>query len=295
MSRFRSPVLAALFVTFLWSTSWVLIKIGLDDLPPLTFAGLRYTVAAAVLMTGALASRRTRTALAGLAPADWSRIALLGVVLYAVTQGAQFVGLSLLPAATLSLVLSFTPLLVTLTSGRMLAETARAGQWVGMALALAGAALYLAPGLGGASAAGLAVALVGLLANATSSLLGRSVNRDSGLGPLAVTAPSMAIGGLLTLGTGLAVEPPPQLDASAWAIVLWLAVVNTAFAFTLWNHTLRHLTATESATLNNTMLVQIALLAWLVLDETPTALEWAGIGLVAVGVYAVQRPARHPG
>ncbi|HKZ55913.1 MAG TPA: DMT family transporter [Anaerolineales bacterium] len=37
-----SAVFQALFVTFLWSTSWVLIKWGLDEIPPLIFAGLRY-------------------------------------------------------------------------------------------------------------------------------------------------------------------------------------------------------------------------------------------------------------
>jgi len=36
------PALQALFVTFLWSSSWVLIKFGLEEIPPLTFAGLRY-------------------------------------------------------------------------------------------------------------------------------------------------------------------------------------------------------------------------------------------------------------
>ena len=40
-----AAVLQALFVTFLWSTSWVLIKIGLDDITALTFAGLRYFLA----------------------------------------------------------------------------------------------------------------------------------------------------------------------------------------------------------------------------------------------------------
>jgi drug/metabolite transporter (DMT)-like permease len=38
-------VLQVLFVTFLWSTSWFLIKIGLEDIPALPFAGLRYTLA----------------------------------------------------------------------------------------------------------------------------------------------------------------------------------------------------------------------------------------------------------
>ncbi len=45
LSPHLRAALQALFVTFLWSTSWVLIKIGLDDIPALTFAGLRYTLA----------------------------------------------------------------------------------------------------------------------------------------------------------------------------------------------------------------------------------------------------------
>jgi len=42
----------ALLVTFLWSTSWVLIKYGLDEIPALTFAGLRYTAAFLILLPG---------------------------------------------------------------------------------------------------------------------------------------------------------------------------------------------------------------------------------------------------
>jgi len=45
MSERVTAVLQALFVTFLWSTSWVLIKIGLEQIPALTFAGLRYSLA----------------------------------------------------------------------------------------------------------------------------------------------------------------------------------------------------------------------------------------------------------
>ena len=48
MLKNRSPhvraVVQALFVTFFWSTSWVLIKFGLKDIPALPFAGLRYTL-----------------------------------------------------------------------------------------------------------------------------------------------------------------------------------------------------------------------------------------------------------
>ena len=49
MTGLRSPrlraILQALLVTTLWSTSWVLVKIGLEDIPAVTFAGLRYFLA----------------------------------------------------------------------------------------------------------------------------------------------------------------------------------------------------------------------------------------------------------
>jgi drug/metabolite transporter (DMT)-like permease len=53
MPRAQAAAIAqALLVTFLWSTSWVLIKVGLSDLelPPLSFAGLRYLLAALILL-----------------------------------------------------------------------------------------------------------------------------------------------------------------------------------------------------------------------------------------------------
>jgi drug/metabolite transporter (DMT)-like permease len=57
---------------------------------------------------------------------------------------------------------------------------------------------------------------------------------------------------LSLIGQGL-----PALIWQSWAIIAWRAVVNTAFAFTLWNLTLRTLSATESSIINNVMLIQI--------------------------------------
>ena len=68
-----------------------------------------------------------------------------------------------------------------------------------------------------------------------------------------------------------------------------LALVNTAFAFTLWNKTLQTLPAMESSMINNTMLVQIAILAWLFLGETITPLEIVGLLLATIGVVAASR------
>ena len=58
----RRALAAALAVTVLWSSSWVIIRVGLrhDRLPPLTFAGLRYVTAAAALWAAVAASRAAR-------------------------------------------------------------------------------------------------------------------------------------------------------------------------------------------------------------------------------------------
>jgi len=109
-------VLQALFVTLLWSSSWVFIKIGLrDDIPPITFAGLRYCLAALCLLPFALRPAN-RKALCALSGRDWTRLILLGLLFYTVTQGAQFVGLASLPSVTVSLLLSLTTMIVALLS-----------------------------------------------------------------------------------------------------------------------------------------------------------------------------------
>ncbi|HYN43405.1 MAG TPA: EamA family transporter, partial [Thermoanaerobaculia bacterium] len=94
-----SAFLTAVFVTFLWSTSWVLIKVGLAaSLPPLPFAGLRYGLAALCLAPFALgpAEGRRRLCEAPRATVGW--LVLLGLIYIAVAQGAQFAALALLPA-----------------------------------------------------------------------------------------------------------------------------------------------------------------------------------------------------
>jgi drug/metabolite transporter (DMT)-like permease len=71
-------------------------------------------------------------------------------------------------------------------------------------------------------------------------------------------------------------------------VITWLAIVNTAFAFTLWNHTLRTLSAVESSVINNTMLIQVAILAWLFLGERLNRQELLGLALAGIGAFVVQ-------
>ena len=295
--RWRA-ILQALFVTFLWSTSWVFIKIGLQDIPPVTFAGLRYFLAFLVLVP---VFRRSdaATPLRDLSRRDWLNLMGLGVLYYAITPGSQFMGLVYLPAITFSLLLNGTAVIVALLAIPLLREYPTWLRWGGVAVFVVGALVFFHPlAIPPGQAIGYLIAAVHILATSLSTIVGRGVNRGQRLHALTVTAVSMGAGSVMLLLAGLVTEPFPRLSLGSWAIVIWLAVVNTAFAFTLWNHTLRTLSAMESSIINNTMLIQITILAWLFLGETLTWIKIIGLTLAALGALLVQvrfrkSPARH--
>ena len=280
--------LQALFVTFLWATSWVLIKIGLRDIPALTFAGLRYSLAFLCLLPFTLRRTHLET-LRGLSAREWGRLAVLGLLFYAVTQGAQFVGLAYLPAVTVSLLLNFTTIVVALMGIILLSERPTPLQWGGVGLSVVGVLIYFYPvSFPAGQVIGLVVVAAGVLANSGSAILGRRVNREGSLPPLLVTVVSMGIGAAVMLVAGVANQGLPPLSLANWVLIGWLAVVNTAFAFTLWNHTLRTLAAVDSSIINSTMLIQIAALAWLFLGEPLTGQKIMGMALAGFGALIVQ-------
>jgi drug/metabolite transporter (DMT)-like permease len=286
-------IFQALFVTFLWATSWVLIKFGLQGdngpaIPPLTFAGLRYGIAFLCLLPFAVRPAQ-RAALRALPRAGWIRLVVLGLLFYSLTQPAQFVGLKYLPAITVNVLLNFSTIVVALLGLALLAERPAPLQWVGMLVALAGALVFFYPAnlLAGELTGYLAVA-VGVFANAGAAILGRSVNRSGMLSALLITTVSMGLGSAVLLAVGLTLQGLPALTLTQWGIVAWLAIINTAFAFTLWNHTQRTLSAIESSVINNTLIVQIPVLAWLFLDEPLTPQKIAGLALAGLGALVVQ-------
>ncbi|HEX9798159.1 MAG TPA: DMT family transporter [Anaerolineales bacterium] len=295
-SRGRA-IAIGLFVTFLWSTSWVLIKFGLRDIPPTSFAGIRYALAAAVVIPWAL-RRPHRRAIRQLTGSNWRELITLGVLLYAVTQGAVFVGLAHLPAVTVNLILSFTTSAVALIAIPLLGETPGLRQWAGIGLALVGALVYFHPLTipAGQTIGYLAVAIA-LVANAVAVILGRRINRRRDLSPAVITAVSMAVGGGLLLAGGWLVEGIPPLPGYLWLIIGWLALVNTALAFSLWNEILQVLSAAESSVINGTTLIMIPILAVVFLGETINLQQGAGLLLAIVGTLLVQlrpRPAPVP-
>jgi drug/metabolite transporter (DMT)-like permease len=267
-----------------------LIKFGLKaDLPSVTFAGLRYTLAALCLLPLTLLNPAHRQTLRGLSIRTWWELLALGIIFYTLTQGAQFVSLSFLPSATLSLLLNFSPIFIALYGMTSRSEQTSLTQWGGILVTVIGALIYFLPlSIAGNQIPGLIAALVALSANAASSIFGRYINTQEKLNPLVVTSISMGIGGTLMLVIGILTQGIGTLNLTQWAIIGWLAVVNTAIAFTLWNKSLQTLTAVESSIINGTMLPQIAVLAWIFLGEPLGGKEILGLVFVLAGTLIVQ-------
>ncbi len=281
-------IILAVFVTFLWSTSWVLIKIGLQDIPPLTFAGLRYMMAFLLLVPIFWRSIKQK----GVElpqPRSILVLAGFGVIVYTITQGMQFLSLAYLPALTVNLVLSFTSVLVALGGNLLLGEKTVSLQWIGLAIYLFGAISYFYPiNVPLEHTTGFLAVGICVIANAASTIMGRSINRQKGNSALTVTVFSMGAGAICLLGIGLIFQGINTLTITNWLIIGWLALVNTAFAFTAWNLTLHTLTAMESSMINNSMMVQIPILAVIFLNETLNLRQLIGLILAVIGVVVVQ-------
>lgn len=281
-------ILLALFVTFLWSTSFVIIKIGLAEIPPLTFAGLRYTIAFICLLPLAF-TKKNRSEFKKFGKNDWTKLFFYGLLFIAFTQGAMFTGLLFLPAVTVSLWLNFTPLVVAVMAIVLINEYPTILQWSGVVLFIIGILTYFFPiMLSEYQEIGLIVMTIGVLANSGSAVLGRSINRESRINPLVVTIVSMGIGAIILLISGILIQGLPSISLQNVLYLLWLAVINTALAFTIWNYTLRTLSAMESSIINGTMLIQIAILAWVFLGEAITFQEGIGMLIAASGAVLVQ-------
>ncbi|OIP55928.1 MAG: hypothetical protein AUK34_12150 [Ignavibacteria bacterium CG2_30_36_16] len=281
-------ILQALFVTFLWSTSFIIIKLGLKEIPPLTFAGLRYFLAFIFLLP-LLLRKKYIDELKKLNRKEYPKLILYGFVFIALTQGAQFAGLSLLPSVVVSLMLNFSPLVVALMGYFLLTEKPTSIQWVGACLFICGVLVYFLPvSLSSNEILGLAIMMFGILANAGSSILGREINRKKILSPFIITIIGLGFGSICLLAAGIFLQGISTISLINIFLLVWMAGVNTAYAFTLWNKTLRSLTAIESSIINGTMLIQIGVLAWIFLGETITFKESIGMMIAIVGVILVQ-------
>jgi drug/metabolite transporter (DMT)-like permease len=264
------------------------------EIPPLLFAALRYTLAFTVLGTLYVAvggraekSDQERTNLSN----KKALLLVAGICGYTLAQGLQFVGLFYLAAVTATVVLNFTPAFVLILGIMFLGEDVPRFGLAGLSVALLGAFVFFWGRLsGGVEQVGILVVTVSGLSWAIYMIIIGKIQRTDSFGSLKLTASTMGIGtaGLLLLAAVF--DGANSISLNGVLIVVWLAIVNTALAFLLWNHALRSIKAYQLSVIQNSMLAQVAVLGWIFLGEPLTYPMILGILLVIVGVVIVQLP-----
>jgi len=285
MNRRRLALIGALLVTIIWSSTFVIVKMGLESLGPLTIAGLRYLIGSLVLAPFLLLRKSSR---APVSKKLWPKLILIGISAYTIGNGALFWGLKYIPATTGSFLMSMIPLLVLFGGAILLKEIPTRWQILGVILSLFGSGLFFSSGLMPGEPQGVVVLVIGLLGIMAFSLLGRGIARDKELDTLRLTTLPLLIGGGVSLLLALAVEGLPLITWRGFLIVSWLAIINTAGGYMLYNHSLQELTALEMNMVMNLSPLFTALLGWILLGETLSLIQIIGILVVIGGVILVQ-------
>ncbi len=277
----------ALLTTFLWSSSYVLIKRGLVNISPLLFAGSRYFLAFLCLLTVFLLTRKT---FPPLEMKEWAYLACLGLSGYAGMPAFQFLGLLYIGATDSAFISNFNPLFVALVSWAVKKKSPRKIQWAGFIVSLIGATVYFFPEIELRSmnkALGMVFTAISGLFWGIYMVLAEKRTSEV-LDVLTRTTISMGLGSTPLLLLSFVIEGT-RLAKSSWIYIVWLGIVNTALAFTLWIHSLEELKAFETAVLQNTMLIQIALLSMLFLGETLSSNKIIGMIFVLTGAILAQK------
>jgi drug/metabolite transporter (DMT)-like permease len=280
-------LVTAVLVTFLWSTSYIIIKFTLAGIPPLSFASYRYVLTSLILLALTV-SRSKRAVKARVIQLRY--IILAGLLGYTLAQGLQFIALYMLPAVTVSLLLNFNSVFVLILSYFLIREFPSNKQMIGIALALTGVVIYFGQAeLIISDILGLIITVISGLSWAGYMVLVRYFMKDGSSDVLSFTAVSITVGSLILLGISGVIEGYPNPDVRTWFSIIWLSLINTGLAFVLWNYCLKYLKAYEQSILQNTMLIQITALSWVFLKaEAITFTNIIGIFLVFIGVLIVQ-------
>ncbi len=270
--------LLAIAVAAVWGTNFVVIRLGLDDLPPLLFATLRFSFA---LLPAVFFLKRPQV--------PWRRLASYGVAIGAGQFGLLFIAMNgHISPGLASLVVQSQVFFTIALSMRETGERVRSFQWLAVAMAASGLLLIALHGGGDATPLGLGLVLLAALAWACGNTVAR---RDPGVNMLAyvvwsslfavppLLALSLLIEGPAAIGAGLA-----RSDLGTFAAVLWQSVGNSLFGYAAWGWLLGRYPAATVAPMSLLVPVFGMAASALWLGESLPPWKLAAAGLIIAGL-----------
>lgn len=282
-----------LLLCCIWGSTWLFIKLGLDDLPPFTFAGIRFVIAFVTLWI----LMRLRGIQLPRARADWLLLAKTGILSFGLNYGLIFwaeqhisSGLAALLQATIpAFGLVFAHLYLP---GERLSWT-RIG---GVVLGVCGVGVVFSNQLtiaGSKALAGCVAVVLSAMFAAYSNVLVKA--RAASLNPAVIAAVQMFFGLLLLLAVGLPLEGSPlhfRWTTMALISLFYLALVGSVVAFLLYYWLVQNMDVTKSMLIALVTPVVAVFLGMIVLDEEISWRTLAGGAMIILGIgfIVVRRP-----
>jgi len=284
--------LAWLTLCVVWSSTWLAIKIGLRDLPPISFVAIRFLIAIIVLVAVSMG----RTHLLPRTRDDYIVLAVTGILMFAVNYTLLFWA-ELHVSSGLAAVLQATiPIFGIMFAHWMLPdEPLRLSRLAGAIIALGGVTVICARLLGfnGRLAfwGGVGV-VVGAASAAFANVLVKA--RSMQLAPAMLAAWQMIFGTAPLLLLGLVVDGNPvrfHWTVSSVFCLLYLAVIGSALTFLLLYWLLPRLTVAQLQSISLITPCGAVMLGWLLGGETFPLSSLLGAALVLLGVWMIFRKA----
>jgi drug/metabolite transporter (DMT)-like permease len=279
-----------LLLCVIWGSTWLFIKIGLEDLPPISFAGIRFVIASLILLSIALWRSR------GLPRSmrDWGLMALTGVLSFGLNYGLLFWGEQHVSSGLAAVLQTTIPAFgLVLAHLHLPAERMTVESVGGVALGVLGVGIIFSNQLtieGTLALWGSAAIVLGAFGAAYSNVLVKA--RGGHLDPAMLAAGQMACGLIPLLLIGRLTEGSPlRFHWTTMAIVslLYLVLVGSVIAFLLYYWLVRYMDVTKTMLISLVTPLVAVTLGMIVLDER---LSWrtvlgaacimSGIGLIVL-------------
>ena len=274
-----------MLMTIIWGINVIVAKAAFAIFTPFEFNALRFAIAGVLVVLIARRYGRVRPA-----RADWPRLALLALLGITIYQVAFIQGLALTKAGNASLIMGTGTIYTALLSHLRGHERVRGRDAAGILLSTFGlVSVVLGSGAEVGFGAGLKGDLLMLFATICWSVytVGNKPLVDR-YGSIAATAWTVAIGAvpLVLLGApevlrhDLGAVPP-----AGWAALAYSSLGALVIAFFIWYRGVEKIGATRTAVYSNFQPVIVLLIAWPLLQETPTLWQVAGAGGIFTGIF----------
>jgi drug/metabolite transporter (DMT)-like permease len=288
------PALVWLLLATIWGSTWLFIKVGLQDLPPFSFAAIRFLVAPIPLVAWLVARRRPIRHTA----ADWRLMITTGLLTFTVNYALVFWGELHVSAGLAALIYTTFPVLGMLQAHWLLpSEPFTLRKAGGAALALVGVAVIFQNQIDLRGPMALAGS-VAILVAATGTAYADVLIKKSGvhIDPVEMTAVQMVAGVIPLLGLAFALEGNP-LDLAwpprAMVSLLYLALIGSSLPFVLLYWLIQRMQVTRAMLIPLLSTVIAVSLDAVVLGER---LHWrtlgGGVGVMVGLAIALSRPPR---